>query len=612
MNVFLYGFKKFWLKRMPLALVGYICSFLAIICDLLLPLLGADILNYYFVDKAAVLKESYFTFIFSGASSLSELELFKIIALTFIALVAFRLVLIYIKNVSMQWNGLDMENELRKITYEKLLELDCQTLSAYNTGELLTVMNRDVIMSKEMYSRGMLNYFDSAVVMAVSSVILVGINPLLLLVPVAIAPFFIVSLIRYVKEIHRVFSSMRDHFSALNLSVQENIHAVRIVRSFSNEEREVEKFKDVTYKLRNVYFDFDIVWAKYNAKFDFYMQMAYAISIGISAFLALNGMILVGTLSAATAYVLKIMNHISQVSQNTGGIQRQFVSMERLKKFIETESKILPYPETLNYSGEPNIKINNLSLTLGDKQVLKDINLDIPYGKKVGIMGGTGSGKSVLLKCFARIFDATLGDITVNGENIKNMNIEELRNEFAYVFQDVFLFSHTVDANIAFYDDTVEMDEVERAAAISQAKNFIEKLEDGYQTVIGERGLGLSGGQKQRISIARALMKNAPVLILDDASSALDMATERKVLNGIKEAYPNHTLLISAHRVSSVADCDEIIYMQDGEIIERGTLKELVKLNGKFAEIYRLQSSDGQLDDSSYGASEIEKEGGEL
>ena len=214
-------------------------------------------------------------------------------------------------------------------------------------------------------------------------------------------------------------------------------------------------------------------------------------------------------------------------------------------------------------------------------------------------MGGTGSGKSVLLKSLVRIYDATEGSIRIDGKDVRAYELEELRDDFAYVFQDVFLFSNTVDANIAFYAPDVAKEEVMRVAELAQAGRFIRSLPKGYETIVGEKGLGLSGGQKQRISIARALLKNAPVLVLDDASSALDVITERKLMHSIKENYPDRTLLIAAHRVSSLADCDEILYLQDGEIIERGTFEELIAKNGRFAEIWRMQAEEGVVDDLS-------------
>ena len=204
----------------------------------------------------------------------------------------------------------------------------------------------------------------------------------------------------------------------------------------------------------------------------------------------------------------------------------------------------------------------------------------------------------MLLKSLVRIYDVMSGDIEINGEDIRNFELDDLRNEFAYVFQDVFLFSNTIDANIAFYAPNIDKETVMRVAEQAQAGRFIRSLPQGFETIVGEKGLGLSGGQKQRISIARALLKNAPILVLDDASSALDATTERKLMRTIKENYPDRTILIAAHRVSSVADCDEILYMQDGEIIERGTFDEMVKKNGRFAEIYKMQSMEEDNSDA--------------
>ncbi len=189
----------------------------------------------------------------------------------------------------------------------------------------------------------------------------------------------------------------------------------------------------------------------------------------------------------------------------------------------------------------------------------------------------------------------TAGKITIDGKDIRDYSLSALRDEYAYVFQDVFLFSHTVDSNIAFYDPEAPVEDVKEAAGNGTGRPIYRKLPDGYDTIVGERGLGLSGGQKQRLSVARALMKNAPVLILDDASSALDMVTEKKLLAAVKEKTPERTLLIAAHRVSSVADCDEIVYLQDGEIIERGSVEELAAENGRFAAVYRSRAPTAAL-----------------
>ena len=238
-----------------------------------------------------------------------------------------------------------------------------------------------------------------------------------------------------------------------------------------------------------------------------------------------------------------------------------------------------------------NLKLDHVSLEIGNNRVLDDISVDIPWGKKVGVVGETGSGKSILLESLSRIHDVSAGQITLNGINIKDYNLESLRSRFSYVFQDVFLFSDTIDANISYSEPEVRHAEVVNAARHAQAHGFIMELPDDYSTIVGEKGIGISGGQKQRVAIARALLKGAPVLIFDDSTSALDVRTERQLIGEIRECYKDKTVIISAHRLSSVVDCDEILYMQDGKIIERGTFDELMKLDGHFAKVYRIQEN---------------------
>jgi len=289
---------------------------------------------------------------------------------------------------------------------------------------------------------------------------------------------------------------------------------------------------------------------------------------------------------------MKIMDHISQINNTLFIMQQQIVSGHKMIDFLNCESKVPEKEDAVGITSLPNIEVNNGYLVMDGKTVLKDINVSIPYGKKLGIVGGTGSGKSVLLESLVRIHDLTGGSITINGTDVRDYTLDSLRNNFSYVFQDVFLFSNTIDSNIAYAMPDIERRQVVNAAKHAQAHNFIKHLPERYDTIVGERGLGISGGQKQRVSIARALLKDAPVIVLDDSTSALDVKTERKLLADIKENYPDKTMLISAHRLSSVASCDEILYMQDGMIVERGTFDELMALGGHFANVYNVQEAE--------------------
>ena len=510
------------------------------------------------------------------------------------SLLSVRLVLIYIKNVTNQKLGLGLETDLRMATFKKLSDLDSMTISDYNTGELLTTINSDTIMFKDMFCRIVPNIIDSIAVLAVSTIMLAKIHIWLLLIPVMLAPVLFTTLMRFRRLARENYRAIRGNNSRMNLTVQENIEAVRLVRSFTNEKVEKEKFDAANEELKNSYINQIKLSSKFEVIFGIVKQTAYIGSIAVSAILVIKGEIMVGFLVACTNYILKIMDHITQINNSLFQMQQQLVSGQKMCSFMGKPSRIGNGTKPVKNTEKTDISLKHVYIEADGAAILKDINLEIPSGKKVGIVGGTGCGKSVLLESLVRIYDITGGSIKLNGTEINEYELSALRDRFAYVFQDVFLFSNTIDSNIAYSEPDIEREQIITAARHAQAHSFIQNLPDSYETIVGERGLGISGGQKQRISIARALLKDAPVLVLDDSTSALDVRTEKKLLEDIKENYPDKTILISAHRLSSVVSCDEILYMQDGMITERGTFDELMALNGRFAKVYKVQETQNK------------------
>lgn len=590
MDVLKFGL-KYWKRNLIYAIIVQLVSFVAITADLMIPLLSEMFIDYVICDNEPK-NNSIFSFLLNGSyGKIHSMKLFFSMALIFMAFLITRIVLVYIKNISNQHLGLRMETDLRVATYHKLMQLDTLTISEYNTGELLTTINSDTIMFKELFGRMIPNIIDSIFVLGTCAYLLSRINITLLIIPEIMTPFFIVALMNFKKAAKINYRNIRNCNSEMNLTVQENIEAVRLVRSFTNEELERRKFDSSNEKLKNSYINQIKLQSRFEVIFSSIKQIAYIGTIAVSTILVIRGYLLIGYLVACSNYVLKIMDYISQINNTLFQVQQQLVSGQKMMSFMNCEPRILNGQKEIPEKEVPNIRIKNASLILDGKQVLNDVNLDIPYGKKIGIVGGTGSGKSVLLESLIRIHDLTGGSIRINGADIRDLSLESLRNNFSCVFQEVFLFSNTIDSNIAYAEPDIEKEQVVQAAKHAQAHSFIKELPVGYDTIVGERGLGISGGQKQRISIARALLKDTPILILDDSTSALDVETEKRLLNDIKENYPEKTILLSAHRMSSVVDCDEIIYMQDGMIIERGTFKELIKLGGHFANVYRIQDA---------------------
>ena len=590
MEVLKFGM-KYWKKNVPMAVFIQICSFIAITCDLLLPMLSEMFIDYVILEHP-VQSDNIFSFLLTGKyGEVHTVKLFTALAVTFMILLMIRLMLVYFKNVNTQKLGVKLETDLRLATYRKVMELDSVTLSEFNTGEILTTANADTVMYKELFCTMLVRIFDSIFVLSLSSYLLFRINWTLLFIPLILMPFFIVALINFKKRARENYRNIRACNSNMSLTVQENIEAVRLVRSFTNEDVEEEKFHKSNENLKNAYIKQVNLSSKFEVVFSTIKQIAYISSIAITAVLVVKGYILVGYLVTSSGYVLKIMDHISQINNTLFIMQQQIVSGRKMIDFLGTESKVPDKKDGAVIKKLPDINVSNGYLVIGRKTVLKDINIDIPYGKKLGIVGGTGSGKSVLLESLVRIHDLTGGSIKINGTDVRDISLESLRDTYSYVFQDVFLFSDTIDSNIAYAVPDIERQQVVQAAKHAQAHNFIKNLTTGYDTVVGERGFGISGGQKQRVSIARALLKDAPVLVFDDSTSALDVNTEKQLLEDIRVNYPDKTVLISAHRLSSVAHCDEILFMQDGMIVERGTFDELMALNGHFADVYNVQET---------------------
>ena len=595
METLKFGF-KYWKKNLPMAIFAQLIGFAAIIADLMIPMLSGILLNY--IIKGVPMEKGaggVFSFLLDGSfGGVQTYELFFHVALVYGAFILVRIVLIYSKNLINQFLGLNLETDLRVATFQKLMGLDSMTISEYNSGELLQILNHDTIMFKQMFCRMIPNIIDSIFVLGLTTYLLSTINLWFILIPLTLMPFLAAALMRFRKKAKANFRKIRECDSRMNLTVQENIEAVRLVRSFTNESLEREKFDESNRKVKDSHISQIWLSSKFEVVFHSIRQIAYIGTIAIGAVLVIKGYMLVGYIATCSAYVMKIMDHITQINNTLFQMQQQLVAGQKMKSFMDFSSRIPDEGTLEEVSLKPDISIKDASVIIDEKPVLEHITIDIPYGKKLGIVGGTGSGKSVLLKSLVRIHDVNDGSITINGTDVKEYRLKALRSLYSYVFQDVFLFSNTVESNIAYSTPEIEDEYVTKAAIDAQAHKFITELSDGYKTIIGERGLGISGGQKQRVSIARALLKNAPVLVFDDSTSALDVNTEKKLLETINREYGDKTVIITAHRMSSVVDCDEIIYMKDGVITERGTFEELMALQGDFAQVYKIQQAQRQ------------------
>ena len=399
--------------------------------------------------------------------------------------------------------------------------------------------------------------------------------------------------IKLEKEFGKCYEEISDKTAEINTTAQENIAGVRLVKAFARERHEVNKF----LKMNQEYYDLNVKQAKvlgtYFPPIDFLTNVSQMMMIVIGGIFVMNGSMTLGTLVAFSGYIGNLIWPMRQLGSLMDLLSRNSASAKKIFNIIERPSKVESKEDS--YKGEEvkgDISFKNVFFKYDDKMILKNINLNIKSGSTVAIMGPTGSGKTSLLNLIGRYYDVTSGQVLVDDIDVRDYNLEFLRRNMSVVPQDTFLFSDSIKNNIKFSNANASDEEVKRATSISCCNEFIEDLESGYDTEIGERGLGLSGGQKQRISIARALLRKAPILILDDSTSALDMETEHKLLGNLNCMNKNWTTFIIAHRISAVKNADMILYLEDGEIKEKGTHDELIKKKGKYYNIYCEQFKD--------------------
>ena len=589
--VFARRYMAVWIAVILLGITG-------VVCYNLLPqatqLLIDRVINPALGETPVVNESNPFNFLLNGVAIGDYMTMFLRIAAVCLSLAFVRYVCHYVRwNVSHAY-GVRMERRMRGAVFTKMLSQNSIVLDRYTSGNLLSICNSDSVVVKDFYSLNLPIFIDQICVVVLAVFFLARMDPWLILCPLALAVLSGLSTVRYTRTLRRRYTEIRDCAVNLNTMISENINGVRIIRAYASEDIEVDKFDKVNDAYRKAYVSHAKTVASYQALFNLLGQAINIVSIIIGVLLAVRGKMSVGEFSTFIAYVGMINPALINIVNYIGAMQNAVICGNRVFTFLNTANVIRDKPNAEPIDGNPNITLRNVSVCLDDNEQIHNVDLDLPYGKKLGIMGKTGAGKSVLIKTLPRLFEATGGEVRINGNLIKSYRVEDVRRLYSLVFQDVFLFSDTVESNIAFYDPDAPIETVRHTAELADAAGFIEKLPLGYDTIVGERGIGLSGGQKQRISMARAFLKNAPVLLLDDCTSALDLETERRILHNIDTEFGDKTVVIASHRATSVMHCDEIIFLENGRIVERGTHDELLQLKGKYYETYTSQDAQAK------------------
>lgn len=507
-----------------------------------------------------------------------------------ISVVAVKGIITYSYQMILEIISQDVLFKIRTDLYDKLLNLDINFYSRVKTGDLMARMTGDTDAIRHFVAWVVYNILAAITTFSFAIISMMYVNATLTIFMLLIAPMIGFLTYKMSKEISPTFHNIREAYSRLNSVVQENISGNRVVRAFGREDFEINKFtmENKNYRDRNL--DTINVTKKYIPKLEFLSNSLSVIMILVGGILVAMEKITFGEVIIFNSLLWALNNPMRMSGYLINDAQRFIASSAKIIDLLNTESSIVNKDAVLNINKfKGNIEFKNVSLELEGRRVINNISFKANAGETIGLVGHTGSGKSLIINLLSRFYDATEGEIYIDGMNIRDIDLEVLRGNIATAMQDIFLFSDTIKDNIAFSNPKATFSEIKRVSKKAQAHGFIKRLDEGYETVVGERGVGLSGGQKQRVSLARAMMKKASIFVLDDVTSAVDMETEKKIQYELKNMKEKKTTFIIAHRISSLKQADLILVLDNGEIVERGTHEELVQKGGYYSNIFYTQ-----------------------
>lgn len=520
--------------------------------------------------------------------------------------VVLRTVLRYVSQIEFERISQNVLYQVREDLYTKLQELDLTFFNTTRVGDIMARMTGDTDAIRHNVAWTYFNALDN-VVLFVSALILMGtIEWRLMLSLLVVTPFVGLFTLLLSAQARHAFYEIRESFSRLNSMVEENIGGNKVVKAFANEAYEIKKFDARNDQFKQANMDSARISKRYLPIIETFAGFMSVIAIGLGGWFAITGRMSVGNLVAFTGVIWMLNMPMRNIGNYMNDIQRFNSGTIKIREMLATQPKIPIDKQTKNKRIEGAVEFENVSFAFDDEpdqRVLNNISFKVEPGQVVGILGETGSGKSTVVNLISRFIDPTEGRVLIDNEDARNWNVIELRTNIAVVMQDVFLFSDTIQNNIAFNEPNTQFETVEKVARVADASQFIEQLPEKYRTYIGERGSGLSGGQKQRLSLARGLLKDPSILILDDTTSAVDMETEVKIQEGMKEVSQQKTTFIIANRISSVKHADQILVLSKGNILEQGKHQELLIKGGAYYQIYKEQLGQSMVEEDKDGSS---------
>lgn len=503
---------------------------------------------------------------------------------------------------------------MRGALYEKLQFLSFQYYDKARTGDLMSRLTADLEAIRQFIGFGFAQILNVVLMVVFGSAMMFSLNWKLTLITFVTMPFLVFTAMKFEKNIHPAFRSIRKSMSDLTTAVQENITGVRTVKSFAREPYEIDKFSERSTAYKDTSIKTSNIWAKYFPVMELFANLSVVVLLGAGGYLVIEESMTIGELVAFFSLIWYIIGPMWGIGFHINNYTQSKASGERVLEILHQYVHVKDKENAAKLQADQvkgHVRYENVTFSYPDsKPSLVDFTLDAPPGSVIGLLGGTGSGKSTVIQLLLRAYNIKEGKITLDGRNIADIQLQSLREQTALVFQETFLFSASIRNNISYGNRDVSMEQIIEASKLAKAHDFIMELPLGYDTIVGERGLGLSGGQKQRIAIARALLKDPKILILDDATSAVDMETEHEIQAGFKQLMQGRTTFIIAHRISSLRHADEIIVLDKGHTVQRGSHQELLKQKGPYLDTYNIQYADRPQEDG-VSADEVGDEGQE-
>ena len=496
----------------------------------------------------------------------------------------------YLMVIFLETDSQNVIFNLRRKLFERLQYNDMRFFDTHRTGDLMTRMSADLDWCRHFLSYIDYRIIDAACTFLFATVYLLTVNWKLTMLLIIITPILLVITKLFSKHVRPRFVFMREKLAEMNTAAQENIAGNRVIRAFAREEYEKDRFRERNQAFMDSHLRINKLWLTFFPMIELLVNAIQLVTVFVGGLFIINGELTPGQLAIFTGLSWAVSNPMRELGNLINDLQRFSTSAAKVMELYFSQPEIVDPPDAVSHEKvQGRVEFRNVSFQIDTKPILQDVSFSVKPGQTVAVMGPTGGGKTSLIHLMARFYDVSSGEVLVDGCDVRRWKLQELRGGIGTATQDVFLFSDTVEGNVAFGDQSLTLDEVKDFARRADADEFVRKLPEGYDTIIGERGVGLSGGQRQRIALARALAVRPGILVLDDTTSAVDSETEQYIQSQLRDLPFPCTKFIIAQRISSMRDADLILVLQDGRITESGTHQQLLDKRGYYWQTYCLQ-----------------------